>query len=558
MKKEIINENIHINQIGYRLKDKKIAIINGRRSKLAFKNKICNKFDIINDENNEILYSGDLTGGSLDESSGDIVYYADFTCIERSGAYHISVQGLGRSFSFRIEEHVYKDVKNALIKGLYYQRCGVQLEEEHAGPWKHKACHLQTGRLFEDNSKTLDGTGGWHDAGDYGKYTIAGAYAAAFLLIAYELMPTSFGEAINIPESGNGIPDILNETRFELEWLLKMQDKASGGVYSKFTSKVFPDNLARDSKGVMPEDDTHDLFFFPITSTATADFAAVMGLASRVYKQFDQSFAAECLEAAEKAWDWLDINKELICPRNPPGVVTGEYWDDSDRDDRYWAAAELFRTTYKKEYHDYVIKVFKSDEIENGMWWRSVGGLGNIAYLFADREKVDQKTYNEIKDSLLGHADILLNNSKEDGYRLSFKNHYIWGSNLLVMNSAFYMIIANFIRPDNAYIEAAQYHMDYLLGRNAVNYCYVTGFGSKPVMYPHHRPSSADGVEEPVPGLVSGGPNKELQDRYAQKRLTGKPPARCFIDSDLSYATNEVAIYWNTPAVFVAAYFDME
>jgi endoglucanase len=154
-------------------------------------------------------------------------------------------------------------------------------------------------------------------------------------------------------------------------------------------------------------------------------------------------------------------------------------------------------------------------------------------------------------------ADILAGSSKEDGYRISLPTDaYIWGSNLLVMNVAFYLIVANMIKQDKNYVQVAQDHLHYLLGRNALSQCYVTGVGSKPIKHPHHRPSAANKALDPVPGLVSGGANSVMEDEYARSRMQGNPPARCFIDNALSFSTNEITIYWNTSAVFAAGYFD--
>jgi endoglucanase len=544
---EMLNENIHINQIGYRTKDKKVAIINGRDS----------EFSIIDEESGTEVLSGRTEGGAYDEASGDTVYYADFSSIQGPGTYYLRIRDFGRSYSFKVGDNIYGDIKRSLLKAFYYQRCGIELEEKHAGLWRHAACHLNNGHVYGHKGKMLDGTGGWHDAGDYGKYTVPGAYAAAYLLLAYEFFPDAFKEEINIPESGNGIPDILNESRFELDWLLKMQDESTGGVYHKLTSLVFPDDLIRDRGITMPEGDTLDLYFFPVSSAATADFAAVMALASRIYSKFDGEFSAKCLQAAEKAWRWLSGNKEPVKFSNPPGVTTGRYGDDNDSDERYWAAAELYRTTGKKEYHEYFIASFEREHIDIGFMWRHVGGMGKIAYLFTDIDKVNKTIYEEIKSEFTDMADTLADMSIKDGYRLSLPPEaYIWGSNIIVSNVAFYLIIAGMINLDDRYVQAIQDHLHYLLGRNALNQCYITGAGSKPIRNPHHRPSEGDGIEEPVPGLVSGGPNVSLQDEYARSRVKGNPPARCFVDHALSFATNEITIYWNAPAVFVAGYFD--
>jgi endoglucanase len=369
---EVVNENIHVNQIGYRPHDKKEVIINGKDG----------EFSVIDEESGEIVFSGKAVGGASDEASGDTVYYGDFTSVIEPGTYYILMPDFGRSYSFKVDNHVYKEAKNSLLKALYFQRCGIALEEKHAGQWNHAACHLQKGKVYGNDSITLDGSGGWHDAGDYGKYSVAGVYAVAYLLFAYQFFPDAFKEELNIPESGNGIPDILNEARFQLDWLLKMQDKNSGGVYHKLTSKRFPDELKVDEKIIMPEDDTLDLYFFPISSSATGDFAAVMALASRIYRRFDEKFSGKCLQAAEKAWEWLSNNLELVGFSNPPGVITGRYGDDNDKDERYWAAAELYSTTGKQAYHEYFIAAFKNDDVEEGLMWRHVGGFGNIAYLF--------------------------------------------------------------------------------------------------------------------------------------------------------------------------------
>ncbi len=547
MNVEAVNQNIHINQIGYRTNDKKVAIINGK----------VDSFNIIEKETGKSIFSGKTSGGIFDESSGDTLFYCDFTDVKENGTYYVSVPGFGRSYYFNIDNHVYKDVKNSMLKALFYQRCGMELEEKHAGLWKHSVCHVQDAYVYEQVEKTMDGTGGWHDAGDYGKYTVSGAYAVAYLLYAYKLFPDAFRDEINIPESGNGVPDILNEARYELEWLLKMQDEFTGGVSHKLTSKLFPDDLNVGSKAPLPENDISDLYLFPISSMATADFAAIMALSADIYKPVDKEFSEKCLAAAEKAWVWLSNNKDIVKFYNPPDVNTGRFGDTNDKDERYWAAAELYHVTGKKEYHEYFISSFNNDNIEPGFMWRDVGGFGDISYLLTDINKVSYTVYKEIKYRLISMADSLYSESMKNGYLISLPSDaYIWGSNSILMNAAVYLIIAGILTGEDRYIQVSQYHLHNLFGQNALNQCYVTGIGSKPVRNPHHRPSFADDIEQPVPGLVSAGPNQTLQDKNARLLLQGKPPARCFIDDASSFSTNENSIYWNTQAVFVSGYFD--
>jgi len=535
------NDLIHVNQIGYRPLDRKIFIAKGKGG----------PFRVIDAESGCTVYEGHASKTVPDSSSGDEVCRGDFSSVVNPGIYCIEMSEIGKSCHFCIKENVYTDVKKALLKCFYYQRCGVALDEEYAGTWKHDICHAKDGIVYGHEDKRMDGTGGWHDAGDYGRYVVPAAKALADLMLAFDFFPDAFSEKLNIPESGIYLPDILNECRYELEWLFKMQDRENGGVYHKLTTKNF-------CGMVMPEKDTENLYFLPVSSTATGAFAAIMAMAARVYKPFDEEFSSRCLAAALKSWEWLLKNPDIISFHNPPDVKTGEYGDENDRDERYWAAAELFRTTGDERYHEYFMRICKKENFGRyELGWADVGGYGTIAYLFTDAKKANATLRQELLDGFFDKAENLLNLSNKDGYGISLTHdQYIWGSNMVLLNNAMHLIIAHMLNPNNKYILAAQDHLHYIFGRNALNQCYVTGFGSKPVTAPHHRPSEADGIEQPVPGMLAGGPNSYLQDKYALEYLQGQPPARCFIDAVGSYSTNEIAIYWNSPAVFVTGYFD--
>jgi endoglucanase len=538
-----LTETIHINQVGYRPDDKKSAIFIESGG----------KFEIVNEKNGETVLRGEAGGPVNDKVSGDLVWYADFSSLKKPGNYFLQVPEVGRSHTFAIDENSYGEVRNALLKAFYYQRCGMELEGKYAGLWVHKACHLQDGLIFPSEKERRDGDGGWHDAGDYGKYTVPGAVAAAHLLLAYEFFPNAFKTDINIPESGNGTPDILNECRYELEWLLKIQEEKSGGVYHKLASRGFPDFI-------LPETDLTDLYFTPVSSTATGDFSAVMAMAARVYAKLDPDFSKRCKKASEKAWNWLQKHQELIGTKNPEGITTGEYGDYVDSDERFWAAAELYRLTGDKQYHELVKEGIRpGDPAFLTLGWQSVGGFGVLSYLFGDKGKTDSKVYDAMKQDWLQAARDKVKTAAADGYGMTLsQREYGWGSNMTVMNNAMLLLVANRLETNENFVQTALDQFHYLLGRNAMGVSYVTGFGEKSVMKPHHRPSGADRVKEPVPGLVSGGPNRNLEDGAAQSQLQGQPPAKCFIDDVGSYSTNEIAIYWNSPAVFVAAALSQE
>lgn len=536
------NDNVHINQIGYRDTDKKQVIINGKSSHFA----------VFEKESGKQIYIGHTTKGASDNASGDNLYYGDFSEVKNAGTYFIAVPGIGVTDSFVIGKGVFNSLRVGLLKSFYYQRCGLDLEKKFAGEWGHAACHIEKGKIYGEESTEIDGNGGWHDAGDYGKYIVPAATAVADLMMTWEFFPDSYGDAINIPESGNGISDILDETRYELEWMLKMQEGTTGGVYHKLTSKIFP------SLATMPQDDYGELFYSPVSAAATGSFSAAMAMAARIYGTIDTKFADKCLKASEKAWVWLEKNQGAAGFKNPSDILTGEYGDNKDTDERYWAAAELYRTTGSEIYGEYIKSVYNKNGLDNfDFGWQSMTGFAGVAYLFNEKEKQDQAVSDYLKGILKNAAGKRLQKGSLSGYHITLSaGDYNWGSNMNLLNDARLMIIADKVDANDKYINTALNNFNYLLGSNTLNQCYVTGFGRKPVLDPHHRPSKGDDAELPVPGLVAGGPNSGLQDDYAKMKLKKLPPAKCYIDYSGSYSTNETAIYWNSPAVFVAAYFD--
>lgn len=532
---------IHINQIGYRAADKKLVTVSGEAA----------QFTVMDKTNGTQVFVGAFTKGNSDSDSGDELYYGDFTEIREAGTYYIVVPGVGLTESFAIGDDVYNELKDSLLKSFYYQRCGLDLTQEFADKWTHVACHTGNGKVYGNDGIEFEAAGGWHDAGDYGKYVVPGAVAAADLLMTWELFPDSYGDDIDIPESGNGVPDILDEARFELEWLLKMQDKDTGGIYHKLTSKGFP------PLAMLPQDDLSELFFSPVSAAATGGFSAVTAMASRIYRNFDIEFAQLCLKASEDAWTWLENNKSIAGFTNPRDITTGEYGDNNDSDERLWAATELYRATGDEVYAGYIGSEYKRSGLDSfGFGWQSVSGYAGVSYLFNNQPTLDRSIYDDIKKSLLTAAKDRLQKSEQSGYNVTLDSTgYNWGSNMTVLNDARLLILADMLEPSEECLKAAQSNFNYILGTNTLGQCYVTGFGHKPVLDPHHRPSKGDDEELPVPGMVAGGPNSGLQDDFAKINLKGLPPARCYIDHSGSYSTNEVAIYWNSPAVFVAAYF---
>lgn len=173
------NHQIRVNQAGYRPSDRKHFVVNGAGG----------YFEIIDLTNGNVVYTGGLAGPIEDTSSGESIFRGDFTEYRSIGTYSIRIPALGTSYPFPVAEDVYNNVTDALLKSFYFQRCGMDLETPYAGVWSHKACHLAHGTVYGDESEKLPSAGGWHDAGDYGKYTVAAAKAVADLMLAYDCFP---------------------------------------------------------------------------------------------------------------------------------------------------------------------------------------------------------------------------------------------------------------------------------------------------------------------------------------------------------------------------------
>jgi endoglucanase len=540
--------SIHFNQAGYGSALPKKAIITGKGSNCV----ILNGWNIGAWSQAEEKIDFKISDPVYDKASGDTVRVLDFSGVSKPGKYFIFADG--ERAAIEIKEKPYRALSNALVKAFYFQRCGCELPEKFAGAYRHGACHLGKAVLVKDDG-TLDAdtviecAGGWHDAGDYGRYTAPAAAALGHLLYSYELFPQAYKDALNIPESGNGVPDILNECRYELEWMLKMQ-RADGGVYHKTATRFF-------SGFIMPEEDKDDLLLFRVTHCSTAGFAASAALASRVYKPFDAAFSAKLLEAAKKAWDWTEANPVFEPFANPPDVRSGVYGDQSCEDELFWASAELYSVTGEARYFEALKKRVDAVDISK-FGWRDTAGFGALCCLFVLKEKLEGNLFASVKERFIRDADSFLELARESGYGTALgADSYVWGSILPILNNAIAMICACLLTKDEKYRGAAQNQLDYLLGMNATGYSFVTGFGERAYRFPHHRPSFADEVDAPVPGLVSGGPNKQFPDMVTKTLIPPETPAaKFYIDYTSTASANEIAIYWNSPAVFAAAYFD--
>jgi endoglucanase len=296
----------------------------------------------------------------------------------------------------------------------------------------------------------------------------------------------------------------------------------------------------------------------PYKSTcATADLAAVTAVAARVYKPYEVNFAMRNLQAARKAWLWTEKHPDVTF-KNPPGITTGEYGDDNCKDERLWAAAELWRTTgdavyadfFRKNYQEFVSQL-DSPPREG---WREVAPMGLWSYALANRAGSDRAAVKEIRDRSVAAAKRIAKRTEENPYHTSLTaTDYVWGSNGVAASYGVQLLIANVFSPDQNLLNAALDNLHYLLGRNTFSLSWVTQVGENPYRHPHHRPSGADQNPEPWPGMLSGGPNAGRQDAVLRALPPNLPPAKVYADEQASYASNEIAINWQASLVFLLA-----
>lgn len=532
------SDNIRINQIGfYPSSVKQFTVVDIEAS----------KFEVLN-EKNKVVFSGKLTNNGTWETSGEKVMMGDFSSLKKSGTYTILVDGTTASYPFEIKKDLYEEALNASIKSFYFQRASMAIEETYGGVYERASGHADDKCLYHPSSGKTEGTlnslGGWYDAGDYGKYIVNAALSVGQMLHLIEQYPNAVKDGtLNIPESGNGIGDLWDELKYELDWMLTMQDD-DGGVYHKLTAKNF-------SGFIMPEAYDLDRYIIGKGTVASLNFAAVLAQASRLYKDIDPEWSATALEAAKKAWIWALAN-DNIAFSNPKDVRTGEYGDNIFDDDFYWAAAELFITTKDERY---LINLKENQqeykhELTNS-WKFFIRNMG-FHSLLENKESLNEELANSLTKGHINLANEILNKVNENPYRIALER-YEWGSNSDILNQAMILCIAHRITGEEKYLVGAEQINDYIFGKNATGYSFLTGFGSKQVMFPHHRPSGADGIDNPVPGFIAGGPNRDKQDGFTVKYISDYP-AKAFMDVEASFASNEVCLNWNAPAVFVLGY----
>lgn len=569
--------NPRVNQVGYFPGSEKIAVyktpgITAQTWQLT--------------QNGNTVASGLTMPQGVDAASGDNVHRIDFSTVTVNGGNLELKVGADSSYPFQISSTAFNGAFYDALKYFYHNRSGIAIETAHTGggtyaddsKWARPAGHLNAGANKGDMNVpcwtgtcnySLDVTKGWYDAGDHGKYVVNGGISVWTLLNMYEraayqardtaatgefrLSTALVDGSLDIPESGNGVSDLLDEARWQLEFLLAMQVPEGQAKAGMVHHKIH--DVGWTGLPLAPHEDGQQRALVPPSTAATLNVAATGAQCARIWRAIDPTFAARCLSVAERAW--------TAAQANPTDIYTGgydngggAYGDRTVTDDFYWAAAELYITTGDSKYLS-TINNYSITRTDFNWADTELPGLMSLAMVPTTHSSGLRTT---ARQQIIAIADTHLETQNASGYLapLSDKEFY-WGSNSVITNKLMLVALAYDFSGDTDYAEGVVKGLDYLFGRNTLSTSFVTGSGTKAVTQPHHRFwAGALNSSYPwaPPGAMSGGPNAGLEDEVSAGQLSGcaSRPATCWLDRIDAWSTNEITINWNAPYAWLLGF----
>ena len=430
--------NILVNQLGYIRNGTKMAIFCGEERPSVFY--------VIEADTGERVFSGYPEDNVTETEDKGTVFYGDFSEVTKEGVYFLEAPLIGKSYSFAIEDGLYDQVFREACRQYYYNRCGVTLTDEYAGEMAHNACHTGNSALQEDVSLSIDARGGWHQDEAGSKYVVSAAKSIGVMLLAYELYSASFGDDMGIPESGNGVPDILDEVKYEVEWLLKMQDSATGAVYKGVT--VYDQSTGSGTVSYVEPGDME---------TANA-FAMTLAKFSYLYQEYDTDYATECLKASDRAWKYTELNGGAEQETDP--------W-------KFAAAAELYRVSGLKSCQRFVTEYLMREDAEKEM--DEVTFLGYVTYI-STKLPVKMDLCEKITEKLMEKAEEISKEARSSDYLVkegSGNEH-----NHKLLQNMMYLTMVDYMIANHEYESLIEDHLHYFLGRNPQAVCYINCIGT--------------------------------------------------------------------------------
>lgn len=439
---------ILVNQLGYMTESAKVAIFRGEE--------IPEEFHVVDAESREVVY----TGYPQERESGGAApadeCYGDFSSFQTPGIYYIEASAFGRSYTFEIADNIYEDIYRESCKQYYYNRCGMTLTGEYAGERSHNACHTGKAVLRENSSESCDVSGGWHQDEKGQKDVLTAAKTMSVMLLSYELYGQSFSDDVGIPESGNGIPDILDEVRYEAEWLLKMQDQTTGAVYSGVT--IYQQDGGNSGKDA-------DVYIEPATDEAEKAFAMAMAKFSYLYQNYDAEYATVCLKAADRAFKYAQL--EAGTEKDELGFA---------------AAAELYRAAGQEYCQRYVTEYLKTEKIEGER--SEVTLMGGVTYISTKRS-VNIDLCEKVMNMLTDETEAIFKESGGVVYAGDERESKDNNDRLL---DVMYLAVMNHIIASREYETMIEDYLHYFLGRNEMAVCYIDGAGENDCNHAGHGP----------------------------------------------------------------------
>ena len=502
-------------------------------------------FYIVNAKTGTNVYAGRLSKAAFDKDSGDNVRIADFSDFNVCGSFFIRA-GYRRSDVFEISEKPYSPLKITALRGIYLNRCGCDFSAE-ASPfskdnvYSRPRCHTGMGFLYDSPSgESIDVVGGWHDSGGYTRRTIHACITVAHIIYALRLFPDGF--------TADEKSLAVSECRWGLEWLLKMQSP-DGSVYSKAGSPHSADMVS-------PDEDSADCYVFAPTCKAAAQFTAVTALAASFFASSDKAFSGRLRRAAEKSWIYLAQSREYEKFLNFYIGDECKKCEPSDSD-CMWVLCEMYRLTGESYF---TLPIRKKHILVNfsGYSAENTGGFAALSYLLCDRIR-ERDIELCIRKKITDAADRMWLADRNSGYRCSVggEDGFSGGSNGKILSDCMSFIVAYLVSGDRKYLIGANDQFSYIFGHNPNGISFMTGIDSDCCMHPYHICSMTDDAEEPIPGMVVGGANILRNDGYSRWHIEkDTPAAKCYLDNEFSSSTNEPAIHYSSPIIFISGFYD--
>lgn len=504
--------NTRINQIGYLTNLEKEVVFNYNPG---------DYFGIYKADTDELVYIGTISETIHDNDSDSDVYKGFFKDVNQEGEYYIKSEFGSYSYNFTISNDAYKQLSYDVLHFIYVQRCGSEIVDDYNN-LSHPACHTNESKIYTTLEDTyIDTTGGWHDAGDYGKYLYTTNQTIADLLgsILY----------------GQSSEELLDEARYGLEFVLKLQ-KSSGDVYNKVVSKEF-------SAFVSPEYDNQETYVLWSWSESTATFAGCTGLAYLAYKDIDNDFANKCLEAHNKAMDFLYNNQISYNEVNPDGFNVGTYYVDNENDERLFAYSVAYRLSKDEKYLDLINTLIDS----------GAGGYYEIFSYVSLLDCLDSTNdlYTKVKESLRSTCNSISDEILSNGYPYP-ANSYMNSNGTCARYVSRLLLGSRYLRDERYLVRAAE-AINYILGQNTLDLCFVYEYGYNSPQTIHNRLAVSHG-QHTIKGALAGGVAALVSDNIISDYFTNDSPvATRWVDNIDAYSCVEPSINNNSSLVLALA-----